>query len=280
MTSILLIRAFAGLGINALFAWGAYQSASVTRGGAAAGLAVGTALFTAGGFLFWMPMAGFFLSSTLLSRYKEQHKAAAAKLHEKHAVRDTLQVLANGAPGAVWALLYLLFPTPEMAMGVVVSFGAANADTWAGEIGLLSRRRPLLIIGGGTVQRGRSGGVTPLGLSASLGGALSIAALFFLLSLFHPGFFPEHAAAERGIFAVTAAAGGFLGSLIDSILGATLQVQYADSRTGAYTERPASPEEPNPRVRGVPFINNDAVNFISFLLAGAVSAWILGLIQG
>mgnify|MGYP000252837667 CR=1 FL=1 len=280
MTYSLLMRVLAGLGINVLFALGAYRSSSVTRGGAVAGLAVGVTLFAAGGFLFWMPMAGFFLSSTLLSRYKERHKADAAMLHEKHAVRDALQVLANGAPGAFWGLLYLFFPVPEVTIGAAASFGAANADTWAGEVGMLSHRRPLLIIDGKPVERGRSGGITPLGLGASLGGALFIAVLFLLLALFHPLFFPGVSAAELCLFAAIAAAGGFLGSLIDSVLGATLQVQYTDYRTGAFTERPVSPEGPNTRARGLPFINNDAVNFISFLLAGAVSVGILILARG
>jgi uncharacterized protein (TIGR00297 family) len=279
MMALLLLRIAAGLGLNAILALGAYRARAVTAGGALAGMVVGTMLFTSGGLLFWLLMGGFFLSSTLLSRYKRGRKQSAARLQEKHDLRDAAQVLANGAPGAFWALLYLLLPDTTIMLGVAAAFAAANADTWAGELGLLSGRAPLLITGGGPVEPGRSGGITPLGLAASLAGALFIALLFFLLSLVLP-VLPAGAELSDSLrFTAVVVAAGFAGSLLDSLIGATLQVQYADPRTGAYTERPASAAGPNRLVRGLPGINNDVVNLLSFFLASGAAVALVGLVR-
>jgi uncharacterized protein (TIGR00297 family) len=267
MTDLLLLRIAVGLVLNALLAIGAYRFRSVTPGGAAAGVALGTLLFASGGALFWLLMGAFFISSTILSRFKREQKSAAAGLQEKHEVRDAVQVLANGGAALFWALLYLIFPGPQLLTGVVVSFAAANADTWAGEMGTLSSCPPVLITSGAQVSPGRSGGITLLGMAASAAGALFIALLFFVLSLLLPAFPSGNPVGSPVLYALLVTAGGFAGSLIDSLLGATLQAQYTDPVTGEYTERPSSAAGPHTLQRGVAAINNDAVNGLSFFTA-------------
>ena len=62
------------------------------------------------------------------------------------------------------------------------------------------------------------------------------------------------------------ASSGFLGALLDSFLGATIQVKYRD-KDGALTE-----EDTGNRARGIPFIDNDAVNLISGLFSLSLGA--------
>ena len=67
---------------------------------------------------------------------------------------------------------------------------------------------------------------------------------------------------------------GFLAAYADSLLGATLQGQYACKRCGAVTERSRHCGVAGSRARGLKWVNNDIVNFITSG-AGALAAWLL-----
>ncbi len=159
-------------------------------------------------------------------------------------------------------------PTRHWAAGFAVSFASSTADTWASELGVLSRFGPVSLLTFRPVPRGVSGGVSPLGTLMSVAGALFIALIFAAENAFLnavPGGFLR--------LMVVVAVGGLAGSLLDSLLGATLQAQYAaqpasdgpsEGDTLIITERRMSPEGlPNRLVRGLSFVNNDVVNFAS-----------------
>ena len=68
-----------------------------------------------------------------------------------------------------------------------------------------------------------------------------------------------------------------LGSLIDSVLGSTVQAQYEAARkpdggpaSPVVTERRISHGTVNALIHGVPFITNDVVNFLSTACAAAI----------
>jgi uncharacterized membrane protein len=86
------------------------------------------------------------------------------------------------------------------------AMAAVNADTWATELGIFNPLPPRLITTGKTVERGTSGGVTPLGYLAALGGS----ALIGLLAQFRGTLAPIIAVA------ITWRIGG---STIDSLQG-------------------------------------------------------------
>jgi len=208
----------------------------------------------------------FFISSTALGRVRRTQKELLSAIHQKGGRRDLFQVLANGGMGMLTAVLFRLTNDPAWAAGFAVSFASSNSDTWGGELGVLSRGDPVSLITFRPVPRGVSGGVSPLGCIVSFGGALFIALIFAAenvsLDIFPGGFVR---------LAAVITAGGFIGSLLDSLLGATLQAQYATegaNRTeGAavmLTERSRSDDgTPRRLVRGLSFVNNDVVNFAS-----------------
>ena len=267
---ILLVVGFAINGAAALLSL--WQGA-VDPGGAATGTAIGTAIFAAGGPLFWLILMVFFVSSSGFSRLGRRRKAALGTVVEKGDRRDFAQVLANGGIGALSVCLYRITGNPAWAVGFAVSFAASNADTWASEIGVLSRREPRHLLTLRRVSRGISGGVSALGFTAALGGAAVVAVVFALVSLGRPLSHSSHGLGATAGLVGMVTGFGFLGSLVDSLLGATIQAQYRHQ--GRLTERPSTEGMPNQLVRGLRFVTNDVVNLASCVVAtaAAVTLW-------
>jgi uncharacterized membrane protein len=156
-------------------------------------------------------------------------------------------------------------PSPRLSAAYAGALAAANADTWATEVGALSPAAPRLITFGRRVPRGVSGAVTPLGTLASLAGALAIGAGQAALSR-HPA-----AALRLGV-------AGLAGALADSVLGATLQAVYVCRGCGQRTEdrrhAHGSTAPALTLVRGVPLMTNDTVNLCASLV-GALPACLM-----
>jgi uncharacterized protein (TIGR00297 family) len=252
-----------GLALNAAAALLVLWRGSLDPGGAAAGVVVGTVIFACGGPLFWLVLMVFFVSSTALGYVGARQKESLKKIHQKGGRRDAYQVLANGGVGAFCALLYKLTGNPAWAVGFAVSFASSNADTWASELGVLSRSQPVSLLTFRPVTRGVSGGVSVLGSTMALAGGLLIGLVFALENL-SLGIAPDGFLRLACFVTV----GGFIGSLLDSFLGATVQAQYAGAKQGELTELPRGESgQRNTLVRGLAFVNNDVVNLVSCVLA-------------
>ncbi len=117
---------------------------------------------------------------------------------------------------------------------------------------MLARRRPRLITSMQSVPPGTSGGVTPEGLLASLGGALTVG---IAAAVFGGG--------ARVILRAVVA--GVVGSIADSLIGATLQAGYVCDRCQQPTEEPVHARcgRPTRHVRGRGWVTNDVVNAIA-----------------
>ncbi len=270
----LLLLFLLGFLLNAAASVLALWRGAIDPGGAAAGTVVGTLIFACGGPLFWLVLMAFFVSSTALGMVGRRRKAGLHTINEKGGRRDALQVLANGGMGMLTAVLYRLSGNAAWAAGFAVSFASSNADTWASELGVLSRWEPVSLLTFRRVPRGISGGLSGLGSLASLGGAALIAVVFALINL--------PLAIVHGSFLRVAgviAAGGFVGSLVDSLLGATLQAQYAGPGNEVTEHRSAEDGTRNALVRGIPFVDNDVVNFAS-CAAVTVAAVLLAPLLG
>lgn len=158
---------------------------------------------------------------------------------------------------------------------------AVTADTWATEIGGLSRKPPRSIKTGQRVPPGTSGGVSSLGMGASLAGGLFIGGVAWLL-LTIPGQ-PEPdvitPASRLAAWVGIAGLAGLVGSLVDSWIGATWQQMYRCSVCGREIEQVRHCGKPAVRIRGRTGWNNDAVN-VAGSLAGGAFAVLLALAIG
>lgn len=261
-----LVRIAWALAFNVAVAGVAFLRRYVTAGGAIAGAAIGFVIYLSGGAFFWSVLMAFFFSSSLLSKVAH-HDGADPGIAAKGSRRDAVQALANGGLAAVMALLHAVTGRPLFMLGFAIALAAANADTWASEIGRRSRNDPRSILTFRRAVRGTSGAVSALGLVASAAGSL------FIGLWFAAGYFALNGWNTAELAAIVAAitAGGFLGSIVDSVLGATIQAQYRDARRGSVTERAVSADGvANVLVRGFGPVTNDAVNALSGLIAAGV----------
>jgi uncharacterized protein (TIGR00297 family) len=257
VVAILFAAAFAGL---------AWLAGWLTRGGALSTFVVGCVIFGLGGGRATVPLLAFFLTSSLLSRWGRGRKAQAEAHSAKGARRDAGQVWANGgmAVGLVLAHSLIarywpqpLYKTHYFSMLFLAALATVNADTWATEVGGLSRRAPRLLTNWRAVAPGTSGAITGLGLLASLLGSVVIP--LSVLWLWH---------LDASEF-VSIAWAGFLGSLADSLLGAGIQAQYRDPISGDLTDRAGQKAIP---ARGIAWVTNDVVNFLASVV-GVLFAW-------
>ena len=259
--------AFSGAAVfNILAAAAAYRARALSEDGAVAAACVGTALLVSGGFPAYALLMVFFLSSNAIGR-ATRSRVPPSGIEEKGDRRDALQVLANSGSALAALVLHVVFKHGAFLVAFGAALAAANADTWASELGILSRRPPRHLLSGQELPAGTSGAVSLLGFLSSALGALLVGFFFFLLYL--P---PMRSVglAQRAVVVVIAA--GFLGSLVDSLLGATVQAQYRSADAGKLTERPFEGGRPNRLERGLSWVSNDTVNAAATLAAGAAAA--------
>ncbi len=242
-----------------LMAFIARKKRLLTSGGTAAAAVLGIVIFYTGGVSGFVMLLFFFLSSSIAGRLLSS--GTAERIAAKGNERDMMQVVANGLPAALSLMLFRLSAFPDIFLAAfAAALAEAEADTFAGEIGRLSRRDPVSVVTFTRVPKGLSGGVTVLGLAASATASAAVGLLF--MGTFGCSF--------SSFLAVTAA--GFLGALLDSFLGATVQVQYR-RKDGSLTEKAYDEDgRRNERARGIAMIDNDMVNLISGLFSVSIAS--------
>jgi uncharacterized protein (TIGR00297 family) len=250
--------------IIALAAW---RARSLSRSGAWGALLVGTLIFGLGGWRWAVLLLAFFISSSALTRTFATRKASLNEKFDKGGTRDIGQVLANGGIASVFAGLSFFYPHANWPwLAFAASLAAVNADTWATELGVLNPSMPRLITNGQPVERGTSGGISLYGTLAALGGAALIALLAGWVSPF----------GNFWLVTGVASLGGLLGSLMDSLLGATVQAIYhcphCDKDTEKHPLHTCGAE--TVQVRGWKWLNNDLVN-VGCALVGAIIGFVL-----
>ena len=247
----------------------AFWRGSLSESGVLAALVVGTVTYGLGGWQWGVLLGLFFITSSLLSHFKEAEKRQAAEKFDKGHQRDMGQVLANGGLGVLLALFTVFASSPLWAFAFMGVMATVTADTWATELGTLSRQPPRLITNGRLVEVGTSGGVSWLGTAVSLLGGLFIGLTAGWMGM----------GTSVWATAITGASSGLVGSLFDSLLGATVQqIYYCDScqkDTERKIHKCGTTTHP---LRGWFWLNNDLVNLIASLVGGGTAVFLLNVL--
>ncbi|MDO4766262.1 MAG: DUF92 domain-containing protein [Eubacteriales bacterium] len=226
----------------------------LTADGVVAAIMTATTLYLLGSPWLALSLHGFYLLGSSVSKVKNERKRNANRLQESTGARTWVQVVCNSLPASILVWFSYFFPKyPIFALLAFAVFSAAAADTFSSELGTLSKAQVFDIITGKKVHRGLSGGVSFPGLIAGLVGSL-------LLSLF--------ALPQFGLTGmIFVAAIGFLGTLIDSVLGALFQRKYL-SASGELSDKAF--ETGQKPTQGFYWISNNTVNFLSLLLVSLI----------
>ena len=198
--ALLVTGAFAGL---------AYALRMVSRGGAVGGFLVGAGIYLSLGPPGFAILALFVVGGSALTRlgYRSKEGRGIAQAHGGR--RGARNALANCGVALLCAFLAVLIHSEAFVAAFVASLGAAFADTAESEVGQLYGRTPRLITTLRKVPPGTDGAVSLPGTLAGLGVAGLTALLGLLLGL-----------VAGPVAAVLVAGGAFLGTVVDSFVGA------------------------------------------------------------
>lgn len=259
----LLLRSLLGVALAATLVLAARRARALTASGGWAALVVG-GVVTAAGWHWTAVLLAFFVSSSLLSGWRREHKEReTASIIEKGGARDAWQVVANGGIFALCALGVLVLPWAGWSLAGVGAIAAATADTWATEVGTAIGGVPRSLRGFQRVAAGTSGAVSIAGTAAMCAGAIFLGTTAVLA-----GF-------DQEVF-VPVMIGGIAGALTDTLIGATWQERRWCTRCSLATERHVHDcGSATERRRGVAGFDNDAVNLTSCAV-GAVVALLCG----
>lgn len=256
--------------------WG-LQKRSITISGAFTGVIVGFVL-TLSNYCFMASLLAFFVLSSKATKYKAAKKKKFDSEYKEGGQRNWIQVISNGGVATEFAVLYLIehgigeipidfhnnYGVSCFAIAVLAAIAGASGDTWASEIGsVLSQKDPVLITTLRRVPRGTNGGVSIIGFLASILGGTIVGLAYYISLLLCLSNEVLAESTPQWPLILTATFSGFFSSLIDSILGATLQYSGINVRTGKIVEK-AGPGVKH--ISGISLLDNHSVNLVSSIL--------------
>lgn len=258
----MLVNIIIGLTLSLIVAGLAYYKETLTIGGFIAANIVGTLIYIFGSYIVWSVLIFFFLSSNLIAKFSPKKQ-----VKDK---RGLIQVLANSVVSLFFSILYYYLTNIVFLIVAVVAVAASTADTWASELGVLSKGKTFSVLTFKEMDKGLSGAVSKLGLLGSLMGSFIVSILFS--TLYFISFKFNSLLLIEFIAIITIA--GFMGSILDSYLGVLFQAKYKDLTTGKIVDS-CKDLKNYILVSGKKLISNNTVNFLMVLTISITTYLIL-----
>jgi uncharacterized protein (TIGR00297 family) len=170
------------------------------REGVILAVLMGIIIFVCGGLDYLILMLSFLMLGVVATRYEHNIKRRMG-IYEHE--RGWENVLSNGLVPTVLAFL-----SPQIGpVPFIASLAATTSDTFASEIGVLGKGKPISLENLKEVKPGTSGAMSVMGTIASLVGATAVGVLASFLFSIDP------------MQVLLVAVAGFVGSLVDTLFG-------------------------------------------------------------
>lgn len=185
---------------------------------------LGVLIIVFSGLSWFLLLLTFFILGGGFTRYKYAYKESIGIGQAKDGIRSYENVFSNSTAALVLAVAYGVFP--EHSLPIVYAYmgtvATATGDTLASEIGTTAKGKPRMITTLKLSEPGTDGAVSLLGELAAIFGSAAIGILSYILGV-----------SDNLILTVLiTTAGGFFGTNVDSLLGATLQKRSLLSNSG------------------------------------------------
>ncbi|CAD7081080.1 unnamed protein product [Hermetia illucens] len=259
----------------------AIKRKAVSKSGAVLGIIIAIILSIAS-HAFFASLVVFFFTSSRATRFRGEMKRSFEADHKGgEGKRNWTQVLCNGGMATQLALLYLLdcgsgerpinfsehYRSSWLGIGIMSAFASCNGDTWASELGtVLSSADPFLITTWKRVPRGTNGGVSFIGILLSFIGGAFVGLGYYLTVRYTVDSPLLIVSPVQWPLIIYGGIAGLLGSLVDSLLGATLQYSGVD-RSGKIVDHYTDDVK---YISGLRILDNHSVNLISSIVMGVL----------
>ncbi|XP_053609972.1 transmembrane protein 19 isoform X2 [Plodia interpunctella] len=239
-------------------------------------------ILTLSNYCFLGVLLTFFASSSKATKVRPHLKRKFDPDYKDGGQRNWIQVLCNGGMATQLGLLYLLdvgaterpidfvkdYRASWLSMGILGVFACCNGDTWASELGtVISESEPYLVTSWKKVPKGTNGGISVVGTLFSALGGFVIGLTYYLAVLYFTDSSLLAYAPPQWPLIVYGTIAGFIGSLVDSYIGAALQYSGVDKDGKIVSHSLLSVKH----ISGRNILDNHSVNLICTVIMGLLT---------
>jgi len=205
----------------------AYRAGIADMSGLLSATLVGVLIIAFTDVWWFLLLLTFYLLGGGFTNYKYGYKQSLGIAQGKGGARGYKNVFSNSLVAIVASIGYTIFPhAADIFLYIYLgSVATATGDTLASEIGTTYKGKPRMITTLKEVEPGVDGGVSSLGEIAAIFGSMVIALFALLVGVIE---IDQYCLLGMSIITIS----GFVGTNIDSLLGATMQKRGILSNNG------------------------------------------------